>query len=325
MPSDGCYVCSGWYTIVYARMALTVVVALAVAAGTLVAQRFPDRWIAFNPLRDSAASALPGQWQWIPSSAGWADFGHYVLQRDAEHAWLQRLGALVELFRVGSHTSLAFTTDIEFIANPDNDIRFNPRAVFWQEGLLLTLAGDDHYWQLGYYHRCKHDVDNLVIGRERSLIYGSLMARFLVPIRHEQWSGAGVVRADAYTIRQDDRTPPTDDPSTPHLRRMIGSVGGSIHLQRPIIGSLLGIYTASWIALTAFGTQKASVPLLGAGPIRTATLGGGIAAGIAITGRTHFRIGIAWEYLPDTGINPQPEYAHLVSLTIGIVDPRAMW
>ncbi len=296
-----------------------------IAAGTLPAQRFPDRWILINPLLDTADSVPAGQWRWMPSSAGWGEFGGYLLEHDAEHAWIQRLGALIELLRIGQTTSIGFTSEIEFIANPDNDIRFNPRAVFWQEGLLLTLAGEQHFWQVGYYHRCKHDVDNLAIGRERSLIYGSLMGRYIVPIHHATWRGAGVIRADLYTIRQDDRTPPADDGRAPHLQRMTGSLSGSIHLSRPVIGSLVGVYTASWIMLTAFGSERSTLPRFDAGSFRSATLQGGIAAGIAITGRAHFRIGLAWEYLADTGINPRPEQAHLTSLTIGITNPAAMW
>jgi hypothetical protein len=287
------------------------------------AQRFPDRWIAFDPLRDTTDRIPSDQIRWMHSSAGWGEFGGYILDRDAEHAWLQRLGALIELARIGEHTSIAFTTEIEFIANPDNNIRFNPRAVFWQEGLLVTVARGDHRWQLGYYHRCKHDVDNLSIGRERSLIYGSLLARYLVPFTHDQWVGVGVLRGDLFTIRQDDRTPPFDDGSMPNHTRLIGSLGASLHLQRPIVGSLLGLYTSSWLTVTGFRAATDATAIINRP--RQATLQGGVAAGIAITGHAHFRIGVAWEYLADTGINPRPEHAHLVSLTISIVNPKALW
>jgi hypothetical protein len=52
---------------------------------------------------------------------------------------------------------------------------------------------------------------------------------------------------------------------------------------------------------------------------------GGIAAGIAITGAAHFRIGISYEYLADTGINPLPEASPLLALTISVINPAAMW
>ena len=54
---------------------------------------------------------------------------------------------------------------------------FNPRAIFWEEGVLAGFRLDEGIaLQAGYIHRCKHDIDNLEItarGREeqRTLIY----------------------------------------------------------------------------------------------------------------------------------------------------------
>ncbi|MCX7930596.1 MAG: hypothetical protein N2663_07750 [Chlorobi bacterium] len=298
-----------------------VVVVILVAVSIVWSQRFTDRTIVINPLLDTTAACPSGQWNWMASSIGWGEFGSY-LEGDAEHAWIQRLGAAIELVRIGSHTSVAFTSDIEFIANPDNNIRFNPRAVFWQEGFLVTFRNSNGYWQIGYYHRCKHDVDNLTIGRERALIYGSVLAKYLWPLTLERWEGVGVLRADVFTIRQDDRTPPTDDGNFPHHKRMTATVGASFHARRALT-DLLGIYLASWLQATAYGTTMSTYPTFDG--IRTATLNGGITAGIAITGQSHFRIGLTWEYLADTGVNPQPEHSHLVSLTVSIVNPRAIW
>jgi hypothetical protein len=54
-------------------------------------------------------------------------------------------------------------------------------------------------------------------------------------------------------------------------------------------------------------------------------LSGGVAAGIALTGAAHFRIGLSYESLADTGINPIPESSRLLALTIAVVNPMAMW
>lgn len=287
------------------------------------AQRFPDRLILLNPLLDTTRPLAAGELGWMHSLAGWGEFGGY-LRGDEEHAWIQRLGAIIELVRFGMHSSLSFASEIEFIANPHNDIRFNPRAVFWQEGFLFTHYTGSHYWQLGYYHRCKHDVDNLTIGRERSLIYGSLLGKYIVPVRLADAGieGAAAIRGDLYTIRLDARTPPSDN-QTPFVDRMIGSLGGSIHLRRPLAAPWIGTYAVGWMFANFYGDRSSTYPV--ADRVRMVTIHGGIAAGISITGAAHFRLGVTYEYLADTGINPVPERSHLLSVTIAVVNPQAMW
>jgi hypothetical protein len=296
---------------------------LAWTLSVSLAQRFPDRWITILPLLDTTHPVPEGTASPIHSSAGWAEFGGYPID-DSIHAWIQRLGAVIELVRIGSGWSIAFATDIEFIADPNNDIRFNPRAVFWQEGLLLTNRIGNGYWQLGYYHRCKHDVDNLSIGTERSLIYGSVTGKYAIPLAlpRTTYSGAAVIRGDIYTIRQDDRTGASTDDGMPDVRRLLATLGGSLHLRSPAVGSWLGLYTTLWATMNFYSHRAAASIFSG---VRSVTAHGGITAGIAITGTAHFRIGIAYEYLADTGINPLPQPAHLVSVTMSLFDPSAMW
>lgn len=297
---------------------------IAFCASVMDAQRFPDRWIVLNPLLDTTRRVESGKLSWMHSLSGWGEFGGYP-RGDSEHAWIQRLGAIIELVRIGENASLAFASEIEFIANPHNDIRFNPRAIFWQEGFLLTHRAGKNYWQIGYYHRCKHDVDNLEAGRQRSLIYGSLLGKYIVPFYLTELpvEGVAVIRGDLYTIRQDARTPLLGLDENPNLRRMIGTLGGSAHLRGPLGGSLLGFFAMGWLGTNLYGDRAATYPVFDR--VRTITVQGGIGGGIAITGAAHFRIGIAYEYLADTGINPLPERAHLVSLTIAVLNPVAMW
>lgn len=293
-----------------------------IIGSSLHGQRFPDRWVALNPLLDSSRRIEPGTLGWMHSLVGWGEFGGY-LSGDREHAWIQRLGALIELVRIGERSSLAFASEIEFIANPENDIRFNPRAVFWQEGFLFTHRVGTSYWQLGYYHRCKHDVDNLDIGRQRSLIYGSIVGKYLFPIALAGFNGGVVARGDLYTIRLDDRTPPSDEQHIPNVERLLSTLGGSIHLRRRLADPLLDLYVNTWIGTNFYGSRPNSY--LFADAVYMTRFQGGIAAGIAITGAAHFRIGISYEYLADTGINPLPEASPLLALTISVINPAAMW
>lgn len=302
-----------------------VVVFLVAACHSALGQRFPDRWLTINPLMNNPHPMEPGAWSWMHSSGGWAEFGAYRILRDHEHAWVQRLGSFLELFRIGNEASLAVLGNIEFIANPDNDIRFNPRAVFWEEGFLYTQRTGSAFWQIGYYHRCKHDVDNLILKRERSLIFGSLLGKYLIPFSLEngQTEALATVRADIYTIRQDDRVPSAFSDQTPHVKRLLGTVGGVLHIRRSLLTKPFGLFATYWGALNLYGLKEGVLPKLDR--VHMSTFQGGLAAGIAIEGNAHFRVGFTYEYLSDTGINPFPEHAHLITLGVTIVNPSAMW
>jgi hypothetical protein len=280
----------------------------------------PERWFTLDPLAahklDDDSTSL------MHSTSFWGGFGGYRVTRDEDHAWLQQLGGYIELLRVGNRHSLVFTSSIEFIANPHNDIRFNPRATFWEEGFLYTWNRGASSWQVGYYHRCKHDVDNLILGKERSLIFGSLLGKYLLPFRIENDDGMASIRLDLYTLRQDDRIPRTVNEATPHWKRMLGSLGLNLHIREGGSDGR-GWYATGWIAVTSFG-RKESV-IMQFDKIDRTTMSGGLAAGFAIRGNAHFRIGMAYEYLADTGVNPFPERSNLVSLGVTIIDPRTIW
>ena len=51
----------------------------------------------------------------------------------------------------------------------------------------------------------------------------------------------------------------------------------------------------------------------------------GSAVGIALQGTADLRLGIAYEYLEDTSINPDPESSHLISLSITLVNSHSIW
>ncbi len=289
----------------------------------LLSQRFPERWITFNPIMSQRNTTEEETWEVMSSAGGWGGFGGYRLLRDDDHAWVQELGVFVELFRFGSSRSLAFVSNIEFIANANNDIRFNPRAIFWEEGFIYTIRQTSAFWQIGYFHRCKHDVDNLLVGTERSLIFGSLLGKYLIPFTlKERGEGLIAFRADVYTIRQDDRIPSATSTFTPHVKRMLGTLGFTFHL-RETASKPIGWYTTGWGGVNFFGKKEGVLPRFDT--VSSATIGGGLSAGIMIIGAVHFRIGVSYEYQPDTGINPIPVHSHLLSIGIKIVDPTVMW
>lgn len=292
-----------------------------VLAGSAFSQRYPDRFVTLNPLADRSEQAQGTSW--MHTSGGWAEFGAYRLARDGEHAWIQRLGAYLEMFRINDDASLTVVGNIEFIANPDNNIRFNPRAVFWEEGFVYTQRSGKNYWQVGYFHRCKHDVDNLLLGTERSLIFGSLQGKYLLPFSLDEGRTEGLfaVRTEILTIRQDDRTPLTTNKL--NLNDALGSLAGIVHLRQQLEQSVFGYYVTAWTGVSVYSTKAGIFNRFTS--VDSATLNGGFSGGMAIHGNAHFRIGVTYEYISDTGINPVPEHTHLVSFGVTILNPAAMW
>lgn len=303
----------------------TGLVALIIIAGAQLAdaQRFVDRSVTFNPLPGRISASTTGT-SWMHSTGGWGEFGAYRGIRDRQHAWIQRLGGYVELARFGDDASLAFTSSIEFIADPHNDIRFNPRAILWDEGILFTSRAGEHFWQIGYFHRCKHDIDNLLIGSERSLIFGSILGKYLLPwTAGDVTEGLVAIRADLFTIRQDDQTPSPGVIHPLNLKRALGSVGLTSHMRRSFSNPSFGMYLTAWGSVSFYSSKTSFWNRFGS--ITSATLNGGLSGGIAIRGNAHFRIGLTLEYLSDTGIDPVPSHARLLSFGVVIHDPLVLW
>lgn len=300
--------------------------------------RFADRWVTVNPLApitlglaDRSLTTAATEWTLLGSSGFWGEFGMYRLQRDNEHAWNSKIGGFVELFRVGSEWSLAFVSHIEFVANPHNNIRFNPRAVFWEEGFLLTKRAGRGYWQVGYFHRCKHDIDNILpttcdgSGCQRSLIYGSLQGKLIFPVAlpFRDWEGILVLRSDVFTILQDDRIPSKFEQRLPRVDRALSAIGIVLHSRVPLSGELIGGYVTLYNSFQLFGDRSGFFTRFT--EVETVTWHGGVSAGIVLQGRTHLRLGISYERLADTAINPFPERSHLVMFGVTILDPQTMW
>ncbi len=290
-----------------------------------LAQRFPMRFQTLNPLGMESQKPRSDETSWMHTLGGWGEFSGYTLLRDEDHAWLQRLGGYVEIFRVGDEMSLAFLSNIEFIADPHNDIRFNPRAIIWEEGFLFTQRLEETFWQVGYFHRCKHDIDNYFLGIERSLIFGSLHGAYLVPWRGENQVAEGLFafRADVYTIRQDDRFPVSTRPLEPNLKRMLGTLGASAHFRKNISSKYWGIYSTFWSMVNFYGEKEGIINRFDG--IRSSLFNGGMTLGIALQGKVHMRLGISYEYLSDTGMNPTPGKAHLMTVGVTFIDPAVMW
>jgi hypothetical protein len=293
---------------------------LFLLSSTVSAQRFPDRFYVFNPLFNSEANVEAGSTSLLNSISGWGEFGAYRIQRDAEHAWYQKLGAFIEFFRTGDYESFSFLSNIEFIANPDNDIRFKPRSIFWEEGFLYSRKADSFFWQIGYFHRCKHDIDNYLYGKERALIFGSLQSRIIFPFDflNESDNALFAIRAELYTILQDNRFPKSWMSHSYNWKQLIGSLGINFNFTKAISERHWHYYLNSYSMINLFGKEEGFTNRFSG--LQRANFNGGLSTGISLRGKAEIRLGLTYEYLSDTGINPYPESAHLISLGVSVLD-----
>lgn len=284
------------------------------------AQRLTDRLYVFNPLFNKAGNVAGEETEVINSIGGWGEFGAYRIQRDSDHAWYQKLAAFIELFRTGDYESLSFISGMEFIANPDNDLRFKPRSIFWEEGLLYSRKADSFFWQIGYFHRCKHDIDNFLYGKERVLIYGSLQGKIIFPFDfiNEKENALFSVRTELYTILQDSRYPKSWKNHSHNWKQLIGSFGFNFNFTKSISEKYWHYYFNSYSMINLFSDDEGFTNRFNS--LQKATINSGLSTGIALRGKAEVRLGITYEYLSDTGINPYPENAHLLSFGISILD-----
>ncbi|MEO0141660.1 MAG: hypothetical protein ABIM88_08965 [candidate division WOR-3 bacterium] len=113
----------------------------------------PARGIAINPL---ACAADDG---WLRASGIWATASWYPWDR--ELSFSIKMGGFLELIR-GNGKSAAIVASSEVISSsPGGLISFHPLAVRWEEGILITGPAESAFWQTGFLHSCKHDVDTL--------------------------------------------------------------------------------------------------------------------------------------------------------------------
>ena len=293
---------------------ITIVAAILPVVGE--AQRPAERNLLHNPLWDERHHVEDDEQQFFNSYGGWGGFGNFGLQRDTHHLWHQDLGAFIELWRRGDSQSLIFTGQIEFIADAHNDINFNPRAIFWEEGFMYTVRRDERFLQFGFYHRCKHDIDNLDLGEERSLIYSSLWGRWLQPFSlfdHQDLIlsfryDRHVITWDNRIIRDDERQPDPDDSNWDDLR---GAFSVNAHWQSSPGQTGQGFYLEPRGWLIEIGSEL--------------RFNYGVNAGINFrTAGAEFRLGLEYEYLHDSGIPAEPSDVHLISIGFKATTPQGI-
>jgi hypothetical protein len=192
--------------------AILSLLAPGIARGVVVA----DRNMILNPLAHKIDESGT---QFLPLIGGWGEIDKYwKIADDGEHNFNTRIGVAAEAVRIGDDYDFTVSSDVELVANGQGALTFNPRAFFWQEAFMFGAAMADSFLQLGYVHRCKHDVDNIEVQdttgerRELVLIYDSVFARWISG-RFALTSSSAVplaaqiyLRADIFVLTVDDRS-----------------------------------------------------------------------------------------------------------------------
>ena len=284
---------------------LFIVICVSISVHHAEAQRLIERGWILNPLESMAYQPEDHERGWFTQVGGWGSFGNYVLSGDEDHHWYQQLAAFAEIYRHGNKWSVAITSQIEFIANDDNDVNFSPRAIFWEEGLLITRRRSSFFIQLGYYHRCKHDIDNLRIGEERTSVFGSAMAAIIFPFHTGKSNRATIaLRYDHYTITWEKRTPAEFLNVGPNWENLVSSV--TINADWSTNRKRMNFHLNGY----AMNTFLHDDSLLN-GMLR-AEIGRKTAAG-------DLRFGLHIEYFGDTGIPVRPVTATLIGAGVRIM------
>ena len=245
-----------------------------------------------------------------------------VFGKNEDHRWIVMIGGAVELVRQ-DNVRLLFESAIALVADPGNNIGFNPRALFWEEGILIGLRGGNTDWQFGLQHRCKHDIDNIellrVTGREeeRALIYSSLMLRW----QHDGITLGGITiqplaEAHAYVFVQDQRFPVSARTAAPNVEDHRAASRVRLDISAPIVSTM-----RVGVLLDARGTLRRAA----SGESGTTHLEVAADAALAevyteIRGSAAaLRLFLRAAHLPDTFIRPVPRGATLYSVGVRIV------
>lgn len=185
---------------------------LLLASASLAGPLFPARSFILAPkfrdLKDTTKGA-----KFLRQNGLWGNLARGFKSTDERFAWSMSFGGIIQ-FVEGENSMFYLQGDADVLSDTHNDIGFNPRAIFWTEGLVYGLRLDStNELHLGYVHRCKHDIDNLdkhvvAANEERTLIYGSVMGKYVArDFDFLDINTSTSAQLDMYLYKQDYRYP----------------------------------------------------------------------------------------------------------------------
>ncbi len=237
----------------------------------LSGQNLPDRIVTFDPLGDTTVGTegfIP-----LPGARLYGEFSRYGNGTGATHRWNAKLGGYAEFLRWDSTWSVALAGTMEVIVDSTNDIEFNPRAIFWEEGVMISALAPwdrDESIQFGYMHRCKHDIDNIerFTGSgeiaQRTLIFSGPFLRLLKrPVKIldgplDLYAG-GSLRFDWFLHTLDTRWGRTDPEEEWNVEDLIGSLTGEVRFEGRFPNNRIALHASASCMLTLFSPGDRTV------------------------------------------------------------------
>jgi len=185
---------------------------ILISSASLAGPLFPARSFILAPKFRDIKDTTKGA-KFLRQNGLWGNLARGFGSTDERFAWSMSFGGIIQF--VETENSMFYLQgDADVLSDIYNDISFNPRAIFWTEGLVYGLRLDTtNELHLGYIHRCKHDIDNLdnqVVGanEERTLIYGSLMGKYIArDFDFINMNTTTSAQLDMYLYKQDYRYP----------------------------------------------------------------------------------------------------------------------
>ena len=310
----------------------TIIVLLLPSIQTLLqAQNLPDRIIILDPLGDTTLNS--DRFTLLPGTRLYGEFGYYADgEGDQTHQWNAKMGGYAEFARWDSTWSIALAGTMEVIMDPLNDINFNPRAIFWEEGALISTRApwNNHAGiQFGYTHRCKHDIDNIEVFKregsyeQRTLIYSGPFFRVLHrptkffdgPI--DLYAGSAL-RLDYFFHTLDNPWDDRETGSQPNIEDLIGSLTASARLDGRFGNGWLGLHGSASYMVTLASPDEGTT-LHGKAPFAELGLDFYNPTGSAFT------IFARGEWQRDAGILMEPTPASLILLGVRASSFGGMW
>lgn len=319
-----------------------LIIVFASACQTIFAQVLPDKILTIDPLQipcnDSSGVSF------LNSTRLYAEFARHK-NNDKNHLWNAKSGGYIEILRIDSTWSITADGVMEVVMDGYNDIAFNPRAIFWEEGLHFnTRLSEKTALQFGYTHRCKHDIDNLepLLERgktqERTLVFSGIMARFLyrpqIFYSFNSFLGrldlkyAANIRNDLFMHVGDFRN--TDDTASYSVGNSVETLINSTNLYSKVIvtpqNSKYSLHLTANLMTSIFGSNKGftgrfsgekkfvtSMPLAEIG-FNAYNPEGAV-----------FTFFLRHEFRQDAAIVPEPEASDLFMFGIRISDFKSTW
>ena len=221
-------------------MYLFILFLLFFASSALAGPIFPSRSFILAPKFREKSDTTKGA-KFLRQQGIWGNIARSFGSEGERSATSISFGGLIE-FVQWENSYISLLGDVEVLADPYNDISFNPRAIFWTEGFVYGYRFDERELQFGYIHRCRHEIDNLDkntvgTGESRNLIYGSLMARLV----DRDWTIWGMnwdkwIQMDKYIIREDARIPSTSERGKTDINKLDGSLGAGVKIEFLTLG-----------------------------------------------------------------------------------------